>query len=172
MRQESLRPHDVCVLLGLTLHPDATYRALAGVVGLSLGETHNASKRLELARLVAPGRERINRTGALDFLVFGVPYVFPAQMGGPARGIPTAHSAPPIAESVQPTGSPIVWPSARGPARGSSLVPLSDVVEHIWESDTRLYQLVAMVDALRVGRVRERTMAKEHLERFLDGSVA
>lgn len=170
MRQESLRPHDVCVLLALALQPVVTYRELAQVVGLSLGETHNASKRLELARLAAPGKAPVSKRGTLEFLSFGVPYVFPAQVGSPMRGIPTAFSAPPIASEIR-SSEPIVWPSARGTARGPSLVPLSGVVEHIWESNKQLYHLIALVDAIRVGRARERSLARESLQNFLDQQI-
>jgi len=35
--QKSLRPHDVCVLLQISLDPEPTFRDLARLVGLSLG---------------------------------------------------------------------------------------------------------------------------------------
>ena len=88
LKQEYLRPHDVCVLLQLAVWPWRTFRDLSAAVGLSLGETHNSAKRLELARLAAPGVSQVNVEGVLEFLSFGIPYVFPAQLGVPARGIP------------------------------------------------------------------------------------
>ena len=47
----SLRPHDVCVLLQFALKPQMTFRDLSDLVGLSLGEVHNATKRLAVSRL-------------------------------------------------------------------------------------------------------------------------
>lgn len=170
MKQESLRPHDVCVLLAIALQPEASYRQLAEAVGLSLGETHNSAKRLKLARLAAPGDAPVNKKGSLEFLAYGVPYAFPAQVGAPTRGIPTAFSAPPLQREI--SGSDIiVWPSADGSMRGTSLAPLSHTVSHIWQTSQPLYELMALVDAIRVGRAREREWAREQLRDILTGQT-
>lgn len=166
-KQEYLRPHDVVVLLQLSLRPRATFRDLAPAIGLSLGETHNATRRLQLARLVAPApAARVNRRGALEFLSFGVPYCFPAQVGGPARGVPTAFAVEPIASEVV-GDEVVVWPSANGSARGLALVPLCPAFAEIWDRNPELYRLVSLVDAIRVGRARERASARKHLEKAL-----
>ena len=167
VKQESLRPHDVCVLLALALEPAETYRQLAETVGLSLGETHNAAKRLELAQLAAPGNAPVNKKGTLEFISYGVPYVFPAQVGGPTRGIPTAFSAPPLQGEISAPEA-MVWPSPIGGARGPSLTPLSHTVSHIWKTSQSLYELLALVDAVRVGRARERDRARACLKDILD----
>jgi hypothetical protein len=162
-KQEYLRPHDVPVLLQLAMGPVATFRELTAAVGLSLGESHAAVKRLELARLVLFEERSVNRTAALDFLSKGVPYAYPAQMGSPVRGIPTAFSGPPLAAEF-PSDEAVVWPAPRGEARGPSLVPLSPSVVRIWEANPDLYRLLTLVDAIRIGRARERNRAQELLE--------
>jgi len=165
-RQEYLRPHDVCVLLQLALQPDSSFRHLSDAVGLSLGETHNAAKRLELARLVALAHGSVNVSGILEFVSAGVPYAFPAQIGAPVRGIPTAHSAAPLSDE-SPVGEAVVWPNPNGTLRGQSLTPLSPVVENIWTRNRPLYRLLTLVDAIRMGRARERGRARQILERDL-----
>ena len=60
-----------------------------------------------------------------------------------------------------------VWPSAKGSVRGSAIVPLYDNVVKAVERDPILYELLALVDALRVGRVREKKFAIEELNRRL-----
>jgi hypothetical protein len=170
-KQEYLRPHDVSVLLQLSISQVATYRELAAAVGLSLGESHAAVKRLELARLVLFEERSVNRTAALEFLISGVPYAFPATLGPPVRGIPTAFSGPLLAGQVT-TDEVVVWPAPNGIARGVSLVPLSPSVVRIWEANPKLYGLLTLVDALRVGRSRERKLARQHLERRLGGLQA
>ena len=161
-KQEYLRPHDVCVLLQLAMRPRSTFRDLAGAVGLSLGEAHNAAKRLELARLVILGEPSVNLAGALEFLTAGVPYSFPPQMGPLSRGIPTAFSAPPLAGEFR-SEEMVVWPSPKGSSRGVSLTPLSPTVTEIWEKNPDLYRLLTLIDALRIGRARERQMARDFL---------
>lgn len=162
-KQEYLRPHDVLVLLQLAIEPETTFRSLAADVGLSLGEAHNAAKRLELARLIFLHEQTVNVSATLEFLVCGVPYAFPPQLGAPSRGIATAFSASPLNREF-PSNQLLVWPDHRGDSRGVALLPLSPVVAVIWEGNQELYQLLTLVDAVRVGRARERKRAREYLE--------
>jgi DNA-binding Lrp family transcriptional regulator len=165
LRQEYLRPHDVCVALQLAIDPELAFRALSDAVGLSLGEVHNAVKRLELARLASHGSP-VNRQALLEFAEYGVPYAYPAVLGPSSRGIPTAFSAEPLA-GESPAADPIVWPSPRGPIRGATLSPLSTSLIDVWERNPRLYHLMTLVDGIRVGRARERRSARNHLEEAL-----
>lgn len=162
----SLRPHDVCVALQLVVKPEFTYRELARDVGLSLGETHNSVKRLETSRLLAPDVHRPNVTALLGFLVYGVPYVFPGELGAETQGVPTAHSGPALAGRLS-GGTPIVWPSADGEVRGLALAPLCGAAPAMASSNPTLYRWMTLVDALRVGRARDRRLAHEILEEEL-----
>lgn len=165
-KQEYLRPHDVTVLLQLCIRPSTTFRDLSGQVALSLGETHNAVKRLEMSRLVMFGKDSVHYSAVREFLISGVPYAFPAQVGAQSRGIPTAFSAPPLAGEF-PSAQFVVWEDHRGTNRGDTLVPLSPAAGDIWERNQDLYSLMTLVDALRVGRARERERARQLLEQEL-----
>ncbi|MGH7627873.1 MAG: hypothetical protein ACREOF_00470 [Gemmatimonadales bacterium] len=170
-RQSALRPQDVAVALELALRPRQGYEPLADAVGLSLSQVHAAVKRLILARLVAPDERRVAVSTFVDFLVAGVPYAFPAGLGPETRGVPTAHSAQPLAADFSSQGA-VVWPSARGTARGQSLTPLYPQAIRLPASNPPLYELLTLVDALRVGRARERQPAKELLrKRIQPGST-
>ena len=160
----ALRPHDVCVALQLVLTPDVSFRELARSAGQSLGEAHNASKRLEIARLYLSHRKEVNKPALVEFLVSGVPYVFPGELGPETRGVPTAHSGPPLRDVVS-SSTVIVWPSADGEARGQALTPLCAAAPKTIDANPALYRWLTIVDALRVGRARERNLAREALER-------
>lgn len=166
MRQTTLRPHDVAVALELALRPGEGYAQLAAAVGLSLSEAHGAVGRLAKARLVRTDERRVVPATLLDFLVAGVPHAFPAELGPETRGIPTAHSAAPLADEL-PSNDMVVWPSADGGWRGESLVPLYAGATKTPTSNPRLYELLALVDALRIGRARERARARELLRERL-----
>lgn len=84
--------------------------------------------------------------------------VFPQQPGAVVRGVPTAHSAPPLSLSIQSTEH-YVWPSGKGTLRGQSIIPLYPSVVDAVQNDQKLYELLAMVDAIRVGRAREKELA-------------
>jgi hypothetical protein len=153
-----LKPHDVVVALQLTLTPNAPYRALAESVGLSLGEIHNAIKRLTAARLLSVDRRIPRRTSLLDFLLKGVPYAFAAELGAESRGVPTAHAAPPLYAHFS-TSDAVVWPFAEGKVRGPAVEPLYEEAPSLPSRNPDLYELLALVDALRIGRARERELA-------------
>lgn len=164
---DRLRPHDVAVALQLALTPGAPYRGLAAAVGLSQGEAHNAVKRLVASRLVRSDGRSVNAAALLEFLAGGVPYVFPAEPGPDSRGIPTAHAAPPFAGYLGQSQS-VVWPSADGHVRGAAVEPLYVSAPETARRNPQLYELLSIVDALRIGRARERQHAKALLhERLL-----
>jgi hypothetical protein len=161
--QVSLRPHDICVALQLVLTPSFSYRELAHDVGLSLGEAHNSVKRLEQARLFMADPSRVNVPALLDLLVHGVPYVFPGRLGPDTQGVPTAHSGPALAERLSGVDV-IVWPSADGEIRGHALIPLCASAPDLVHRNEALYRWLTLVDALRVGRARDRSLARDILK--------
>ncbi len=158
-----LKPHDVAVALQLTLDPEAAYRRLAESAGLSQGEVHNAVKRLAQARLVAAGTRTVNRRALLEFLSAGVPYAFAEVPGPETRGVPTAHAAPPLAEEFSDAPA-YVWPHVKGKMRGQSIAPLYAAATATVDHNPALYELLALVDAVRVGRARERQRAIQILK--------
>lgn len=159
----ALRPHDVAVALQLTLTPGAPYQVLATAVGLSRGEAHNVVKRLATARLVRPADRKVNLGALLEFVTAGVPYAFPGELGPETRGVPTAYSAPPLAAEIPATDA-VVWPSADGTVRGASLQPLYPGAPATPQRNPKLYELLTLVDAMRIGRARERQRARTLLQ--------
>ena len=164
----TIRPHDVAVALQLVLAPGMTYPALSQALGLSLGEAHNAVRRLIAARLVRRDDRAVNRGALFEFLTAGVPYAFAAEQGPPVRGVPTAHSAPSLSERFS-SADPVVWPSADGTVRGAGVEPLIATAPTFARTNERLYHLLAAVDALRIGRARERQLFKDYLKKQLGG---
>jgi hypothetical protein len=105
----------------------------------------------------------------MDFLTCGIRYVFPQQPGPVVRGIPTSHSAPPLSNEIQ-SAEPYVWPYGKGTVRGQSILPLYPSAVKAVQNDTQLYELLAMVDAIRVGRAREKNLAIGELtKRIVNG---
>ena len=170
LKQPSLRPGDVAVALELALWPGQGLVPLATAVGISLGEAHNAVRRLRAARLLRPDARRVMVPSLLDFLVHGVPYAFPGVLGAEARGVPTAWSAPPLAGDFR-DAEPVVWPSASGRLRGQSLTPLYGGAPGVAKGRPDLYELLALVDALRIGRARERARASAQLRARLQAGA-
>lgn len=168
MRQEVLRPVDVAVALQLARGPDQGYEELADTLGVSVSTAHQAVQRLMAAGLASEGR-RVHRKALLEFLTHGIRYAFFAEPGSEVRGVPTAHSAPPLAEEIT-SDRDFVWPSAEGDARGAAVSPLYDKAAGLPRRAPDLYEALALVDAIRVGRARERKLAVKRLERWLENS--
>lgn len=168
MKTMVLRPHDVAVALQLALEPGLSFPVLAERTGLSLGESHNAVKRLERARLVSRRDRGAVVPSLYDFIVSGVPYAFPGELGTEIRGVPTAHSGPPLAAQIR-SDDAVVWPSVHGTQRGQGLLPLLPFAPELVEQNPPLYEMLTLVDALRVGQARERNAARVLLKSALYG---
>jgi len=104
--------------------------------------------------------------------VHGARYAFPARLGGPVRGVPTAFAAPALKDLLAPSDDlPPVWPDAAGGARGLEVPPLYRSVPDAARGDEHLYTLLALVDALRVGGARERRLAADELQIRLEAGT-
>lgn len=161
----TMKPQDIVVALKLTLGASRpSYAELAADLGMSASEVHAAVRRLGEARLIDPERQEVRREALRSFLVHGVPHAFPARAGEVTRGLPTAWAAPALAGKINAAGQiPPVWPDPDGRVQGTAVQPLYSSVPHAARRDPALYDLLALVDALRLGRARERAMAEEEL---------
>ncbi len=157
-QQITLRPSDVVVACQLALTPSAQFTALANATGLSTGECHNAVRRLRLARLIFPDERRPSIELLHRFLIEGAPFAFPAILGPHTIGVPTVHSAPPFRGIVESSDG-FVWPDVDGTGRGQSIVPLFPGAPYLPLRNASLYDLLAIVDAIRAGSTRVRTLA-------------
>jgi hypothetical protein len=117
---------------------------------------------------------RPNRIALLEFAVHGLKYAFPPELGGIALGMPTAYAAAPLNAQIKPGADPLpVWPSSKGHVRGRSLLPFVRYAPDAAVMDQELYQVLALIDAMRMGSARERELASAHLEsRLLPKSSA
>jgi hypothetical protein len=98
-----------------------------------------------------------------------VRYVFPTRIGAEARGVPTAWGVEPLSGLLDEGAGP-VWPHAAGTARGPSLTPIHRcAVDASLKGDRRLWRLLAIVDAIRVGDARVRGIAASEIRDALRG---
>jgi hypothetical protein len=166
LTQPTLRPVDVAVALRLVLEPGDHFEAMAHALGIGVSAAHRSLERLKASGLLLPGRRVIARARLLEFLSHGVRYAFYPVLGPEAPGVPTAHSGPPLAARIA-AERPLVWPSATGDVRGDTLLPLYEKAPGLAGRDAELYELLTLVDALRVGQARERRLATELLDERL-----
>jgi hypothetical protein len=172
-----LKPQDVVILLKLVAlgREPWTYQRLAVELSISQSEAHAGVKRAVAARLMndttaAGGRPVL--PALAEFVIHGVRYAYPPKKGELTRGMPTGYAAPPLDKViVQPDEPPPVWPYAEGSVRGYTFEPLYPSVPAAAARDAKLYELLALVDAIRDGRARERSLAVKEIEKRLAAPV-
>lgn len=162
----AVKPQDLAVAAALQTRGPTSFSALAIALGLSASETHGAVRRLEEAGLVNAERAVV-RQALREFLVHGLKYVFPARPGALSLGVPTAGAAPALAATFPPLEIPWVWPWPEGTVRGLTIEPLYRTLPGAALKDPALYEVLALMDALRAGRARERQLAEHRLREVL-----
>ncbi len=166
-----LKPQDVFVVLKLVAlaSPRWSYVQLANELFMSASEINAGIRRAIQARLVAPAESKKQsprpiRKALEEFLTHGVKYAYPPDRGELTRGMPTAYAAPPLDSKFWPASEPPpVWPDPEGQVRGYSFSPLYKSVPKAAAVDPKLYELLALVDAIRDGRARDKELAAKEL---------
>ncbi len=167
--QYIMKPQDVVILLKIiALNTDEwQQKPLADALKISQSEISQSIVRSQYAGLM--NGKKVMRMALMDFLQYGLTYTFPQKPGVIVRGMPTAHSAAPL-NKLLVSSEAYVWPWAKGKVKGQSIKPLFASVPEAAEQDETLYTLLALTDALRVGKAREKEMACMLLkERLLYG---
>jgi hypothetical protein len=156
-------------------HHEAPYsvRSLESTLGVSKTEVNASIKRSISSGLAIndpdSDRAKPNRRNLYNFIIHGLKFVYPAKPGAMTRGIPTAFAAAPLKNRLINAGKYIyVWPYAKGKDMGQSVEPLFRSVPDAVQKDDRLYEYLALIDAIRLGKQREAGLAAERLsERLL-----
>ena len=161
-----MSPLDVVVLLKIISLGDElwTQTQLSEALFMSQSEISKSFARSKYAGLLDTSGKNVRKLALMEFLQYGIAVVYPMQAGAIVRGIPTAHSAAPLSEVIQST-EPYVWPSGKGTLRGQSIIPLYPTVVDAVKIDPPLHELLALVDAVRVGKAREKELAITELKK-------
>lgn len=148
-------------------------RGLARLTGIGKSEVSNVMSRCFFSGLARPGRKgeppAVNTRALLEFLVYGIRYVFPVRMQETTRGIATCLTAPIFQGKLHSGDAVPVWPYAKGNAAGPAVAPLYRTVPMAVIHDAELYAMLAAVDSIRLGLPRERCLAITELEKLLRG---
>ena len=165
-KQTVLSPLDILILLKIiSLGENRWFQTdIAETLGISQSEVSKSLKRLKTSWLLAPNNSIvIMRENVLEFLRYGIKYIFPQWPGSIVRGIPTAHSAPVLNDEIV-SNENYVWPYAKGRVKGQSITPLYPTVPKASVNDKKLYELLALIDAIRIGNAREKELAYKKLK--------
>ena len=140
----------------------------AGIYRIARKRVRRAAQAQDDGDAAADNPVRPHPHNLAEFALHGAKYAFPGVRLPLAAGVPTSHSAPAFAGIFAPGSTDFVWPHPNGPMRGVGVEPLHPSVPFAAMQDAKLYELLALFDALRVGKARERGMALERLQALID----
>lgn len=165
-----MKSQDIVILLKIIALDKQEWKIadIAENLQISSSTVSQALERNKFARLIDSSKKKVQKTNFLDFLEYGIKYVFPVVPSSVKVGIPTAHSAPPLSDKVVANDEVYVWAVNKrsgGVVKGESIEPLHECVIHAIKNDTKLYEMLALVDAIRVGKAREHHIAIEELKK-------
>jgi hypothetical protein len=102
-----------------------------------------------------------------EFAAHGARYAFPAQRLPSSPGVPTGRSWPSAARWLPQGTASWVWPHPQGQAQGEGIEPLHPGVPYAAMHDGALHEMLALVDAMRVGDASEREGAAQGLRELI-----
>jgi DNA-binding MarR family transcriptional regulator len=170
MRKHSgMRPQDIVILLKIISKGNLSWqnKDLANELFISQSEISDSLNRSLVANLVNSEKKKVHRKSLLEFIEHGLHYVFPVIAGGMVNGIYTAHSHSFMKEHFK-SDTEYVWPNERGEVRGFAIEPLYKDVVNAVNQDEKLYKALALIDVIRVGRVREFNIAILELRNIVE----
>jgi hypothetical protein len=150
-----------------------TARALEEQTGISKSQISLALQRCYTVNLASKDLElgipRVNSKALYEFILHGLKYVFPAQPGPLTRGIATSFGAPVLHGKLLTAGENLlVWPDAYGNAMGQRIEPLFKTATLAVRNSPQMYALLALTDAIRIGKPRESKLAADLLKEQLN----
>lgn len=163
-----MRPQDIVILLKIAAKGSEKWymKDLANELYISKSEISESLNRNVIAGFISNSKKRLFKAALLEFILHGIKYVYPQKPGNIQRGVLTAQSANPLSGKIQ-SQEKFIWPYALGNDRGFSISPLHPNVPKACLKDKKLYELLALVDAIRIGNAREYNLAVEELEKRL-----
>jgi hypothetical protein len=170
-----MKPQDISVLCML-IHfgkEKWNFDKLSEAVCLSRGESHKSIKRLIEAQLYNDIAKKPILQNTEEFFVHSIKYLVPKKIMSVERGIRTSHSHLVFENDFSDAKEKYVWPYFKGKDRGVAIEPISkNVVEAVLkiglDSKNIFYTLLALIDAIRLGKARERKLGREYLKKILN----
>ena len=166
-RPAPLQAVDLLVILKLAAlgQPAASVRLVADEIGLSKSAVALSLHRLQALGLRdEAGARRINKLALRECLQHAVRWIAPADIGPSRAGLPTAHAAPPLSSKLTGGDDPRRHPPPpRTYAGESGHAAASARTRRRRARDPKLLVLLALVDAFRIGRARDRQVAAAEL---------
>jgi hypothetical protein len=170
---KGMRPQDIVILLKLIVDSgqEVKIKDLSSKLFISGSEISESLNRSAIAGLIDAQSRQVNREAFLKFLEFGLPYVFPAQLGPVMQGMFTAHSESSLYLSFS-SEEKLVWADEQGKERGQTIMPLYPTVVKAVRKDRILYKLLALCDIIRIGSSSDKNKAVWQIREVFQSKIS
>ncbi len=172
-----MKSQDVLVLIKVLLKEPKSWTMgqVAHELFISKSEVSLGIKRLKKTGLLIERLEDnvvIPSEYALkEFFISGLKYFFPKEIGKTTRGTKTGISYCLINEIDSRDKECFVWEYEFGDVKGVTIKPLYHTVPKAVELDKSLHEILALIDIIRIGRIREVKLSKERLFLLIDKNM-
>ena len=159
-----MRPHDIAVLLNIISQDNKKWRMadIAYSTKISPSEISESLHRSSQVQLIDKAKKDVQKLNFLDFLEFGLKYVFPIETAGEIRGIPTLYNHKGINFASKQN---YVWPHPKGKVIGISIPPLYPKQAEAVMENKKYHYLLVLCDLIRFGKTRETQFAMAELKK-------
>lgn len=170
-----IKGQDIAILIKLLLKQKAKekieFKNIAYELYISQSEVTKSIKRLEKSKLLSRYSDdsvELHKHELMELLLYGVKYLFPAEVNIATRGMATAHSSP-LLKKIILSEEIYVWPYINGNIKGLALTPIYKTLANALDRtpDENFYAVISALDLIRLGGKRENKIAKEILENYI-----
>ncbi len=150
----------------------SSVRGISELIGVSAGEISKGTKRLVASHLVVERSGKVfAETGALlEWLCYGIRYAYPQESVGYGRGMATSWNCPVLKSEMVPPIPPLVWPVPGGDVEGAFIRPIHNSIPVASSRDDDLYHAMSLLEAIRGGKPRELSIARDLLAKLIKGN--
>ncbi|MBK8052790.1 MAG: winged helix-turn-helix transcriptional regulator [Saprospiraceae bacterium] len=163
----AMKRQDILILVWLCLQDKKpSQKEISEKLDISRAAVSYAIERCIELNLLDRKKYQVRKQALLEFIFYGLPYIYPAVIGSIVKGIPTGVSAFPLNQlfSNEPG---YVWATDRATHTGINIEPLYPSIPAIVLGDARMYEACSLIDAIRIGHTRERVEAYRRLKEII-----
>ena len=146
--------------------------ALEKSTGISKSQVSLSIKRCTNLKLllIRDNIPYVNTQNLFKIILHSFAFFFPVKKIGNMPGMPISYSSPFLYEKILSSNQlPMVWPDPKGSLFGEAIEPLYKTVPYAAKKDPLLYEMLVLVDSIRLNNPREKTMAAEILHNIFTG---
>ena len=162
-----IKPQDVLIMLKLLVAPKSSQKELSSSLFISQAEISHGLQRLKISRLLTV-EGNVSLEACTEFLIHGLKYICPAELGTLALGMRTSYSHPELKHVRYAADDIYVWPDPEGELKGIALYPFYPTLPKASRMDEKLYLIASLVEMIRVGRAREQKLAAKDLQKMIE----